>query len=245
MNTCSICKHEKRDEIEAALARNQSLRSIAKQFSVGDSAVFRHQQCIIQALQDASKATIERTQTVIEKEIDQVFVYVNKMFRACNQWLTDPDNPDEFTLDARTSEIEVIYDEEDGEYASGETKYKKMRAKLSTLLADIDAPGRNIIRTESKVADPRSLILETAKTLNGSIDRLAKLTGAYQEKRSNEHDRRNNREILIEALMILYSAKGQPKTRDDVEQEVNESMRAVNAVWTEAKDNAIRNGYIM
>lgn len=53
---CSICKHPKRRQIEAALIAMQSLRSIAKQFDVSDSAVFRHKKkCLKDAVQAAEQ----------------------------------------------------------------------------------------------------------------------------------------------------------------------------------------------
>jgi IS30 family transposase len=39
---CSICTHEKRDEIEAAIANGTSYRVIARQFSTGHDAIQRH-----------------------------------------------------------------------------------------------------------------------------------------------------------------------------------------------------------
>jgi hypothetical protein len=133
MNTCSICKHENREEIEASIARGDSLRDIARQFQSNKDSVSRHQQCMIKVLQEASQVRVDRTQTVIEKEVDSVFEHVNRLLRACHKWLLDPDNPEEYTLDARTGEISVIYEEEEGEFPNGDPKYKKKRGLLSTL----------------------------------------------------------------------------------------------------------------
>ena len=70
-NTCTICRHKEREQIESALAQGQSLRNIASQFDVGYQAVNRHQTCIAAQLQalKASHATqlneplLERTAT--------------------------------------------------------------------------------------------------------------------------------------------------------------------------------------
>jgi hypothetical protein len=40
--TCKACKHAERAAIDAALARNQSLRNIGKRFSISPAALFRH-----------------------------------------------------------------------------------------------------------------------------------------------------------------------------------------------------------
>lgn len=45
-NTCTICRHKERQQIEDALARGDSLRHIASQLGVGYKSVERHQTCI-------------------------------------------------------------------------------------------------------------------------------------------------------------------------------------------------------
>jgi transposase len=40
--TCSICNHNRRADIEAAILAGDSYRSIAKRFGAGDSAILRH-----------------------------------------------------------------------------------------------------------------------------------------------------------------------------------------------------------
>jgi hypothetical protein len=42
MMTCSICRHEQRSQIDAALIRSDSLRNIAKQFGTSATALHRH-----------------------------------------------------------------------------------------------------------------------------------------------------------------------------------------------------------
>ncbi len=53
---CSVCTHPQRPAIDAALVAGESLRSIAKQFTVSDSALFRHRDHIPAALADAHDA---------------------------------------------------------------------------------------------------------------------------------------------------------------------------------------------
>jgi len=40
--TCIVCNHANRSEIDQLLVKGDSYRNIAKQFSNGESAVFRH-----------------------------------------------------------------------------------------------------------------------------------------------------------------------------------------------------------
>lgn len=70
---CTICDHPASKEINKCLVKGQSIRSIARQFSVDDSAIFRHQKHLQKILTKAKEkpqkdpATIQREQD--EKEL--------------------------------------------------------------------------------------------------------------------------------------------------------------------------------
>jgi hypothetical protein len=67
-NTCTICKHQGRLEIESALARGESLRNIAKQFDAGYSNINRHQRCIAEALlKSRQDRQIKSSKTLLEQ----------------------------------------------------------------------------------------------------------------------------------------------------------------------------------
>ena len=54
---CSVCRHERRSEIESALVAGDSLRKIAKQFSVGKGAIDRHKsRHLVESLANAAQA---------------------------------------------------------------------------------------------------------------------------------------------------------------------------------------------
>jgi hypothetical protein len=83
-NTCTICKHQGRLEIESALARGESLRNIASQLSVGYQAVNRHQRCIAEALMKSRQdRQIKSSKTLLE----QLDYYKS----VAEQFLTDED----------------------------------------------------------------------------------------------------------------------------------------------------------
>jgi hypothetical protein len=55
--TCTICKHERIEDINNALVGSKSYRSIAKRFEASESAMYRHQQDHLpQALSKAKEA---------------------------------------------------------------------------------------------------------------------------------------------------------------------------------------------
>ena len=56
---CTVCKHPNRSEIDSALINGQSLRNIAKQYSIGATAVYRHKDHISKTLIKAAESEAE------------------------------------------------------------------------------------------------------------------------------------------------------------------------------------------
>jgi hypothetical protein len=80
-NTCTICRHKDREQIENALACGLPLRDIARQFEASKDAVNRHQTCIaaeLKALKASRSAQLnesllqrlERYRLVAEKHLN-------------------------------------------------------------------------------------------------------------------------------------------------------------------------------
>jgi hypothetical protein len=105
---------------------------------------------------------------------------VQKIYEACNDWLQDPEDHSRYNIDPRAYEHEVIYNWvlTDGE--GKETRIRK-KATLQELLERAIRDDEEIIKVESKTADPRKLILDTAQTLNKQLETLAKIAGVVQE----------------------------------------------------------------
>src|SRR5436190_6958938 len=83
-NTCTICKHQGRLEIESALARGESLRDIARQFGASKDAVNRHQRCIAEALMKSRQDRQIKSGNTILEQLD----YYKSV---AEQFLTDED----------------------------------------------------------------------------------------------------------------------------------------------------------
>ena len=244
MNTCTICRHAQREEIDRAIARGVSFRTIANQFNAGESSLKRHQQCIAEAFLAAQKEQNYRTARNIDAELEKAFQFVDKMMRACDRWLADPDDPEEYTLEPRAGDIDVIYKEQCGTDADGKPVYKNKRAALSELLAKVEGGGYLVQSAETTHSDPRKLMLDAIGRFHGVIDQLAKLTGAYQKKQENQNDKKRKRFVLVEAMQMLYAEEGKEKTREEIEREIDESVRNVERVWKEAERRAIEAGFI-
>ncbi len=234
MRNCAVCTHENRNEIERRIARGDSYRDIAGQFQLSKSSVHRHTQCITEALIQAREDQLVDTARDVNAEIEKVFSRVNKMMAACDKWLTDPENPDEYTLEPRAGEINVVYETGTG---------GKAKEKLSVLLKQIADEGHwgRRLYGEAKTSDPRKLILDAARELNDACDRLAKLTGAYQKKQENEQDRKRRRDVMTMAAFLLARKRGDQKSFVEIARLMDSELFEMNQFVAEAEQR-IRSG---
>lgn len=194
MKVCSICQHPQRREIERALANQTSYRNITVQFETSASTVTRHvKHCIPEALEAARQAQAAQAGLNVEREIARIFAQINKVLDACDEWLTDPDDPEKYTLDARSSELHVIYDDYGDVTEKGQPKRK--RSLLSDLLAKVEGLNIEVGLVATKKADPRDLIVKTAGEIRGQLELYARLNGLFQKDRQNEADRQHDREV--------------------------------------------------
>ncbi len=99
------------------------------------------------------------------------------MFNACDRYLQDPDDPDQYDLGPRAEDISVIYfrfDENTG-------KMKRDKAKLSRLLEMLSKQGVKVASWRYRHADPRELILKTQDRLQAQLELLGKLSGSLRD----------------------------------------------------------------
>lgn len=178
--TCSVCSHAKRAEIEAALLAGESFRHIAAQYAVSTSALQRHKASHLPAhLARAQDAADVAQADDVMAQLRLLFKRVNLLFDACDRWLRDADNPEQYDIGARAEDIDVTYWEPG---ANG--KPAKKKAKLSTLLQQVQGQraGFALELVETKHADPRELVLKTAARLQGQLELLGKLLGELDER---------------------------------------------------------------
>jgi hypothetical protein len=175
---CTICTHPKRKEIDLAIIRGeQSNRALAKQFELTHHALLRHSKEHLALVIQQAQAERHRADKIdCNAELYKCFQRVSKLSDACEEWLKDPEDPDAYTLEPRTTELNVIYDEWDGE------RWVKRRATLSELLAGVESPTLRVKVVESKVSDPRKLLLDSCGQLTEQIERVGKLFGLLNHK---------------------------------------------------------------
>lgn len=203
MASCSVCSHPDRAAIDKALVSGTSIRDIAGQFTLSRSAVSRHKtKCLAAQIARAEQVVRSRAPKPVPVEVERqaveiveqkdddaldvmvelrrLFVRMNKMIDACDDWLTDPDDPTRYNLGPRAHEVMVTYEEEIGTEDRPRTKRRK--APLSQLLEE--ARGKRDLAytlVETKSADPRDLIIKTANRLQSQTELLGRVIGELQD----------------------------------------------------------------
>lgn len=179
---CSICTHPEREAINKALVSGKaSNRDIARQFAVSHHALGRHKKDHLPAHPAEAQQVTETAQaTDLMEELESCFRRINLLFDACDRWLRDAENPNQYDIGPRAADMSVTY-WEDGPKG----KRVKRKAKLSSLLAKVTSNsgrGRMIELVETKHADPRELVLKTAARLQAQVELLAKLLGELAQE---------------------------------------------------------------
>jgi hypothetical protein len=175
---CTICTHSEHQQIDLAIVRGElSNRRIATQFEITESAIRRHRIDHLPAVLEHSMALQKQQEadevlSTYKESLDSC----NLLLNACLEYLADPDRPGKLTLDARASDISVIYDDHKDKTEQGRPRRK--RDSLSQLLQrlekklDIDA-----VRIEHKHPSPAELLPKIVAQLRPLAEFKAKLEG--------------------------------------------------------------------
>jgi hypothetical protein len=179
-NAYSVDKHPKKNAIIRDLVNQVPYTQIAGNYGMTVNAVQRYatQKLRMNAAKALAKGQYDGA--ALLARIEDTIVYVQKMYEACNDWLQDPEDHSRYNLDPRAYEHEVIYNWVLTDGDGKETRIRK-KATLQELLERAIRDDEEIIKVESKTADPRKLILDTAQTLNKQLETLAKIAGVVQE----------------------------------------------------------------
>lgn len=173
---CTVCTNLELVAINTALLNNEPLRDIARQWRVSKDAVARHKDHIPAHLAKAEAAKEMAQADSLTAELKRIAARINLLFDACDRWLRDPENPEQYDIGPRAEDLSVTYLE-----PAGEDKVVRRKAKLSALLPKLESQGLTVELVEIKHADPRELILKTHQQLAGQLELLAKLLGELQE----------------------------------------------------------------
>lgn len=177
---CTVCQHPERKALDAALVAVESpYRDIARRYGLSKDALLRHKaDHLLPEIVAAWQAERHGNGLELADELRGWMTTISKLMRACDDWLTDPDDPERFTLAPHTTEIVIHTEEAQG----SDSRPLRRKLRLSAALARVDgaADVGAITLVEAKTADPRKLILDTAKALEGQLRLLGELLGKIQ-----------------------------------------------------------------
>lgn len=209
--------HPKRNEIINALIKGELSRiEIAKKYGIAKSTINKYlkENLAERAAQAAIKRNLDNGEEIL-KAIDRIMERAQKMYDACDEYLTDPKDPKKYFLGPRADEVEIIY-----EYTveSGDKEYtKKERDSLKNMLDRLK--GKDVVGVKYKYADPRDLLLKTANVLNRQLELIAKIQGEIKEQvQVNIY---NNPQFIQLQQIVLKATEKHPEVRGEIVKELN------------------------
>ena len=172
-----ITHHPHRAEIERDLINSVSYRNIAKRYGVSLAAIHRYVHGRFRDMVGEQVAKREQAHGEwIIGEVDKIMSRTNKMYDACDEFLTDPDNPEKYWLGPRAGEIEVAF------WYRDDKKRTVVKERLDVVWRRIEQDqGVVIVDMDYKRKDPRELLLRTAQTNKQLLELLARIRGDIQE----------------------------------------------------------------
>ena len=203
---CEVEQHPERQRIVRALARGDSYRIIMERYGITKASLsrFMTSRLLPRAAKEKAERELRDGKGVLD-EINRIMVRVNKMFDACDEYLSDPNREGKYWLGPRAEEVEIVYmdDSENG----GVMK----RDKLDVILAN-KGKGR-AVSVHYRHADPRKLILDTAKVLTIQLELLARISGEIKDVTINII----NTPVWIRLQQIILDAtKDKPEVRKKI-----------------------------
>ena len=209
-NAYSVDKHPKKNAIVRDLINQVPYDKIANNYGLTFSSVQRYATGKLRMSAAKALAKGHYNGEALLARIEDTIVYVQKMYDACNEWLQDPKDHSKYNLDPRAYEHQVIYNWiiTDGE--GNDTRIRK-KANLQELLERAMREDEEIIKVESKVADPRNLVLQTAQTLNKQLETLAKIAGVVQEVTQVDVNVNVNTQLVSNVIQIIEREVDDPE----------------------------------
>jgi len=179
-NAYSVDKHPKKNAIIRDLVNQVPYSQIAVNYGMTVNSVQRYATQRLRYTAAKALAKGDYDGAALLSRVEDTVVYVQKMYDACNEWLQDPDDHSRYNLDPRAYEHDVIYNEVN--YTDDDKEYRvRKKANLQELLERAMRDNEEIIKVESKISDPRKLILDTAQTLSKQLELLSKIAGVVKE----------------------------------------------------------------
>lgn len=171
-----------RRQIQQEMGQGISNRRIGEKYHIAESTVREYRKTRLpQVLAAHEKARDLATAGGIIERVKDVLERMLKAADAADVWLTDPENPNKYTLDPRADEVMVVYYEK-----TPRGKLIRHKARLQALLNRV-SKGLNISVGEVyiKHADPRDILLKTSDRIYSGLELVARIQGQVKDTQIN------------------------------------------------------------
>ena len=209
----TIETHPKRDRIIRDLIKGQgSIRAIAAKYEISYSIVQRYLSArLVPKVAEAETQRSEAEGGALVAEIRTIMTRCQRMYDACDEYLRDPKNPERYELGPRAWELDIVY----RTVEDGTDKMITRKESLQTLLEKIeDEGGYQPWEIRMKQADPRKLLLETARVLSDQLKLLAEIEGLVSDNLASAGNPTN---IYLTLVQVVQDAtKGKPEIREKI-----------------------------
>jgi len=168
------------------VAATNPYRTIADRYGLSHQALIRHKaDHLLAEIVAAWQAERQANGLELASELRGWMDTIGKLLRACDEWLTDPDDATRYDLGPRAQELMVHY-ETTTAGPGGRPVVVRRKARLDALLAALSRvrEGLSVTSVESKAADPRKLLLDTSKTLESHLRLIAEIAGKVKNQGS-------------------------------------------------------------
>lgn len=210
-NVYNVDQHPKKNAIVRALINQESYAKIANDYALSESAVKRYAYGRLRLNAAKALAKGQYDGAALLSRVEDTIVNVQKMYDACNDWLTDPTDHSRYNLEDRANELQVIYYEYYTDDKGNERTIKK-KANLQKLIDDVMGKEREAVEVNSKRTDPRQLILMTAQTLNKQLETLSRIAGVVKEVANIDVNVSVNTVLASNLVQIIQSEIDDPAT---------------------------------
>ncbi len=208
----------KQKEVIDMIASGATYTAIARKLgctvSSAQGYIFRNLMPLV--CRDLMKREGEGARKILAR-VERIAGRCEKMSDALDLWLTDPDNPERYTMDPRTDELKCICTLQ-GTDSKGKPISRTATIPLNELMSQLEFTeyrGLSVIPEHLvwKNTDPRKLMLDTARALKELLELLAKITGELKESVDVHVDVRTQLSSIVQVINAELEDEPEKKQR--------------------------------
>ena len=238
---CKTCFHPQRNAIDQAIAsRSAPILRIAATYGLSPQSLLRHEaKCLPHALVVREQQKRDGALVVAGEIFHRNVQRLSLAQDACHRWLTDPENPAQYDLGARSEEVTVTYEDLDVDEAGRPVKARR-KARLHVLLKGLrEEHGIRVTGFETKFADPRRLLTDYSNALRGELTLFMAAWTEWQEQEAERREAEAAKAAEADALQALFAATLGEVLASDLRDALVEAGVAAEVAGVAAEQTAI------